>query len=80
MTSKACRINLTKNFDAYISLSWWNLFKKIEVRRSFLAEREGLYNPTISFISVSIAFLFIKLELHINRNNDNYYNEGGDKW
>ena len=77
MSLRAWRVNLTKNFDAYVNVSWWNLLNKIEVRRSFLAEREGLYDPNVSFISLVIAFLFFKIEFHINRNNDNYYNEGG---
>lgn len=77
MTSKIWRVNVTKNFDIYINISWWNLLDKIELRRSFLAEQKGLYNPNVSFISLVIAFLFIKIEFHVNRNNDNYYNEGG---
>lgn len=78
MSSKIWRTNITRNFDIYFGLSWWNLFEKIELRRSFLSEREGLYNPNISFISIVIALLCVKFEFHVNRNNDNFYNEGGD--
>ena len=75
MTTIVRRVHLTKNFDFYVAASWWNPWDKIEVRRSIEANREGLYDPSLSFLSITVALICIKLQCVINRGNDNYYKE-----
>ena len=78
MTTLIKRVKLTRNFDLYVSVGWWNPLERIEIKRSFKALREGLYSSHVSFIEIEIALLCVKVEFCINRSNNMYEEEIND--